>query len=42
MVPELVSMKDGKVQGKIIGLQDEDTLKTFVSKLVDSKTKNKQ
>ncbi|VVC27635.1 Thioredoxin-like fold,Thioredoxin,Thioredoxin, conserved site,Thioredoxin domain [Cinara cedri] len=38
VVPELIAMKNGKVQGKIIGLQDEDKLKTFVSKLVEAKT----
>jgi len=37
VVPELIAMKNGKVQGKIIGLQDEDKLKTFVSKLIDAK-----
>jgi len=35
VVPELIAMKDGKVQGKLIGLQDEDKLKTFVSNLLD-------
>lgn len=38
MVPELIAIKDGKVLGKMIGLQDEDKLKHFVSKLVDIKT----
>lgn len=42
MVPELIAMKDGKVQGKIIGLQDEDKLKHFVLKLVESKIEQKQ
>lgn len=36
MVPELIAMKNGKVQGKMIGLQDEDKLKNFVSKLIES------
>lgn len=31
-------MKNGKVQGKMIGLQDEDKLKTFVSKLLEAKS----
>lgn len=35
VVPELVLMKDGKVQGKMIGLQDEDKLKHFISKLTE-------
>jgi len=34
-------MKDGKVQGKMIGLQDEDKLKKFVSKLSESSTEKK-
>lgn len=42
VVPELVAMKDGEVQGKIIGLQDEDKLKAFVSKLVEAKIEHKQ
>lgn len=42
MVPELIAMKDGKVQGKMIGLQDEDKLKTFVSNLLEAKTEKKQ
>ncbi|KAF0773423.1 Uncharacterized protein FWK35_00006067 [Aphis craccivora] len=41
VVPELVLMKDGKVQGKMIGLQDEDKLKKFVSKLSESSTEKK-
>jgi len=35
VVPELLLMKDGKVQGKMIGLQDEDKLKHFISKLTE-------
>jgi len=42
VVPELIAMKDGKVQGKMIGLQDEDKLKTFVSNLLEAKTEKKQ
>jgi len=42
VVPELIAMKDGKVQGKMIGLQDEDKLKTFVSNLLEVKTEKKQ
>lgn len=41
VVPELVLMKDGKVQGKMIGLQDEDKLKKFVSKLSEPSTEKK-
>lgn len=41
-VPELVAMKGGKVLGKMIGLQDEDKLKTFVSKLIETEAKDKQ
>ncbi|KAL4092150.1 hypothetical protein QTP88_026703 [Uroleucon formosanum] len=35
VVPELVLMKGGEVQGKMIGLQDEDKLKHFISKLTE-------
>lgn len=42
MVPELIAMKDGKVQGKLIGLQDEDKLKTFVSNLLEVNTDKQQ
>ncbi|KAL4085257.1 hypothetical protein QTP88_027116 [Uroleucon formosanum] len=35
VLPELVLMKDGEVQGKMIGLHDEDTLKHFISKLTE-------
>ncbi|XP_060871969.1 thioredoxin C-1-like [Metopolophium dirhodum] len=41
VVPELVLMKDGKVQGKMIGLQDEDKLKDFISKLTEPTIENK-
>ncbi|XP_060842477.1 thioredoxin C-1-like [Rhopalosiphum padi] len=41
VVPELVLMKDGKVQGKMIGLQDEDKLKHFVSKLTEPSIEKK-
>ncbi|XP_025419859.1 uncharacterized protein LOC112690139 [Sipha flava] len=41
VVPELIAIKDGQVQGKMIGLQDEDKLKTFVSKLVESNVNKK-
>lgn len=41
VVPELILMKDGKVQGKMIGLQDEDKLKHFISQLTEPTTKKK-
>lgn len=40
-MPELIAIKDGQVQGKMIGLQDEDKLKNFVSKLVESDVSKK-
>lgn len=41
VVPELVLMKGGKIQGKMVGLQDEDKLKNFVSKLTESTIEKK-
>ncbi|XP_025200053.1 uncharacterized protein LOC112597983 [Melanaphis sacchari] len=41
VVPELILMKDGKVQGKMIGLQDEDKLKHFVSQLTETSIEKK-
>ncbi|XP_063244918.1 thioredoxin, mitochondrial-like [Bacillus rossius redtenbacheri] len=34
-VPVLVAMKNGKVEERLIGLQDHDKLRQFVGKLVD-------
>ncbi|KAJ8665282.1 hypothetical protein QAD02_006944 [Eretmocerus hayati] len=35
-VPVLIAMKDGKVLGKLVGLQDTDKLRTFVNKYADA------
>ncbi|XP_050523201.1 thioredoxin C-1-like [Daktulosphaira vitifoliae] len=42
VVPELVAIKDGKVLAKIIGLQDEEKLRSFVTKLVDENNPKKE
>lgn len=36
-VPVLIAMKNGKVEDKLIGLQDTDKLRKFVDKVVKSK-----
>jgi len=34
-VPVLIAMKNGKVEDKLIGLQDTDKLRKFVNKVID-------
>ncbi|XP_050530469.1 thioredoxin, mitochondrial-like isoform X2 [Daktulosphaira vitifoliae] len=42
VVPVLVSMIDGKVKSKIIGSQDEDQLRNFVTKLIEESNVQKE
>lgn len=41
-VPVLLAMKDGKVEDRLVGLQDVDKLRKFVDKVCSSGTKSAQ
>lgn len=38
-VPVLLVIKDGKVQNRMVGLQDTDKIRAFIEQAVDAKAK---